>query len=102
MRLTRRSVNLGLATGLATPAFSRIARAAGDTIKVGMVLPVTGPASDNGKYSLTGAKIALDRVNKSGGVLGNGSNWSPRTIRRPIQARCSPSPNSPRSPTLSL
>jgi branched-chain amino acid transport system substrate-binding protein len=70
MRLTRRSVNLGLATGLATPAFSRIARAAGDTIKVGMVLPVTGPASDNGKYSLTGAKIALDRVNKSGGVLG--------------------------------
>jgi branched-chain amino acid transport system substrate-binding protein len=70
MRLTRRSVNLGLATGLATPAFSRIARAAGDTIQVGMVLPVTGPASDNGKYSLTGAKIALDRVNKSGGVLG--------------------------------
>ena len=40
------------------------------TIKIGMVLPVTGPEADNGKYSLTGAKIALDRVNKSGGVLG--------------------------------
>jgi branched-chain amino acid transport system substrate-binding protein len=26
--------------------------------------------SDSGKYALTGAKIALDRVNKSGGVLG--------------------------------
>ena len=50
--------------------FSRVARAAGDTIKVGMVLPVTGPAADSGKYALTGAKIALDRVNKSGGVLG--------------------------------
>ena len=35
-----------------------------------MVLPVTGPAADNGKYSLTGAKIALDRVNKAGGALG--------------------------------
>jgi branched-chain amino acid transport system substrate-binding protein len=70
MRLTRRSVNLGLAASLATPAFSRIARAADDTIKIGMVLPVTGPAADSGKYALAGAKIALDRVNKSGGVLG--------------------------------
>ena len=35
-----------------------------------MVLSVTGPAADSGKYALTGAKIALDRVNKSGGVLG--------------------------------
>ena len=70
MRLTRRSVNLGLAASLATPAFSRFARAEDDTIKIGMVLPVTGPAADSGKYALTGAKIALDRVNKSGGVLG--------------------------------
>ena len=70
MRLTRRSVNLGLAASLATPAFSRIARAADDTIKIGMVLPVTGPAADSGKYALAGAKIALERVNKSGGVLG--------------------------------
>jgi hypothetical protein len=44
--------------------------AADDTIKIGMVLPVTGPGADGGKYSLTGAKIALDRVNKAGGVLG--------------------------------
>ena len=40
------------------------------TIKIGMVLSVTGPGADGGKYSLTGAKIALDRVNKAGGVLG--------------------------------
>src|SRR5277367_756231 len=70
MRLTRRSVNLGVVASLATPAFSHIARAADDTIKIGMVLPVTGPAADSGKYALAGAKIALDRVNKSGGVLG--------------------------------
>ena len=35
-----------------------------------MVLTVTGAAADNGKYALAGAKIALDRVNKAGGVLG--------------------------------
>ena len=70
MRLNRRSVNVGLAASLAAPAFSRISRADGDTIKIGMVLPVTGPSADNGKYALTGAKIALDRVNKAGGVLG--------------------------------
>ena len=70
MKLTRRSVNSGLAASLATPALLRSARADDATIKIGMVLPVTGPAADNGKYSLAGAKIALDRVNKAGGVLG--------------------------------
>ena len=71
MRLTRRFTNLGLAASSAAPAFSRVAgAAAGDTIKIGMVLPVTGPSADIGGYALTGAKIALDRVNNSGGVLG--------------------------------
>jgi branched-chain amino acid transport system substrate-binding protein len=69
MSLNRRSVNAGLAASLAAPVFSRAARAA-DTIKIGMVVPVTGPAADVGRYALTGAKIALDRVNRSGGVLG--------------------------------
>lgn len=69
MRLTRRSVNVGFSASLAASAFSRVARAA-DTIKIGMVLPVTGPAAAVGGYALAGAKIALDRVNKSGGVLG--------------------------------
>ena len=70
MRLTRRSVNLGLTASLAAPALLRRARAGDDTIKIGMVLSITGPGADGGKYALTGAKIALDRVNKSGGVLG--------------------------------
>ena len=58
MKLTRRFVNSGLAASLAAPAILRRARAEDSTIKIGMVLPVTGPAADNGKYSLTGAKIA--------------------------------------------
>ena len=35
-----------------------------------MVLPVTGPGADAGRYALNGAKLALDAVNKAGGVLG--------------------------------
>ena len=70
MKLTRRSLSFGLAATLAAPALVRASRADGDTIKIGMVLPVTGPAADSGKYALTGAKIALERVNKAGGVLG--------------------------------
>jgi branched-chain amino acid transport system substrate-binding protein len=69
MKLSRRAVNWGLAASLA-PAIIRRARADDSTIKIGMVLPVTGPAADSGKYSLTGAKIALERINKGGGVLG--------------------------------
>src|SRR6202451_4319399 len=67
--INRRSLNAGLAASLAAPMISRVARAA-DTFKIGMVLPVTGPAAAVGGYALAGAKIALDRVNKSGGVLG--------------------------------
>src|SRR5277367_2831339 len=69
MRFNRRTLNAGLAASLAAPMISRVARAA-ETIKIGMVLPVTGPAAAVGGYALAGAKIALDRVNKSGGVLG--------------------------------
>ena len=70
MRISRRSVNLGLVASLATPALLRSARAEGETIKIGMVVPVTGPAAESGKYAQAGAKIALDRINKAGGVLG--------------------------------
>src|SRR6202522_4406344 len=69
MWFNRRTLNAGLTVSLAAPMISRVARAA-DTLKIGMVLPVTGPAAAVCGYGLAGAKIALDRVNKSGGVLG--------------------------------
>ena len=70
MTLSRRSLNWGLAATLAVPAIGRAARAEGESIKFGMVQSATGPAADNGKYALAGARIALARVNKAGGVLG--------------------------------
>ena len=78
MRPTRRSVNLGLVASLAAPAFSRGARAEGDTIKIGMVLPVTGPAADSGKYALTGAKNSA----RSGQQVGRRPRKADRTCHR--------------------
>jgi branched-chain amino acid transport system substrate-binding protein len=69
MNFTRRSVTGGLAMGVAMPALLRHALGQSAPIKIGMVLPVTGPAADSGKYALTGARIALERVNKAGGIL---------------------------------
>src|SRR5580700_8149921 len=69
MNFTRRSVTAGLGFSLAMPAILRRARGQSAPLRIGMVLPVTGPAADSGKYALTGAKIALDRINKAGGIL---------------------------------
>src|SRR3954454_19240759 len=46
------------------------ARGQGATIKLGMCVPVTGPAAEAGKYATGGAKLALEAVNKAGGILG--------------------------------
>ena len=35
-----------------------------------MVVPLTGPIAESGKYGIQGAKLAIEEVNKSGGVLG--------------------------------
>ena len=100
MRLTRRTINMGLA-GLATSAFSPIARAGGDTIKIGMVVSVTGPGADSGKYALTGAKIALERVNKSGGALGKPVELIPEDDQTTNPGAVLTFSSSPRSRTLS-
>ena len=74
MRMTRRALlrAMGLsAAGIEGLMPLRSAFAAGDTtVRVGMVLPVTGPGADAGRFALGGAKLALDAVNKAGGVLG--------------------------------
>lgn len=69
-KLTRRAFSAGTMAALTLPAMLRGGYAQGATIKIGMVLPVTGPAAESGKYALNGATLALNAVNKSGGVLG--------------------------------
>ena len=70
MKLTRRAFSSALTATLAGPALIGRAGAQGATIKIGMCAPVTGPAAESGRYAQIGAKIALDAVNKAGGVLG--------------------------------
>jgi branched-chain amino acid transport system substrate-binding protein len=70
MAFTRRQFSLSLAATIAMPAVLRKAYAQGATVKIGMVLSITGPAAESGKYALIGTKIALERINKAGGVLG--------------------------------
>jgi branched-chain amino acid transport system substrate-binding protein len=71
MTITRRDFTAVLAAGLAAPSIIGSARAQGGaTIKIGMCAPVTGPAAESGGYAIKGAKLALDAINKAGGVLG--------------------------------
>jgi branched-chain amino acid transport system substrate-binding protein len=43
---------------------------AAETLKIGMVAPLTGPAAETGRFQINGAKLAAEEVNKAGGVLG--------------------------------
>src|SRR5580698_9001241 len=70
MKLTRREFTAGIAAGVAAPYVLRSANAQGSTIKIGMCVPVTGPAAESGLWAQNGAKLALAAVNKAGGILG--------------------------------
>src|SRR5258708_2532916 len=70
MKLTRRDFAAGLAVGITAPYVIGSARAQGATIKIGMCVPATGPAAEQGLWAQNGAKLALAAVNKAGGVLG--------------------------------
>src|SRR6267154_1674835 len=70
MKLTRRDFAARLAVGITAPYVIGTARAQGATIKIGMCVPVTGPAAEQGLWAQNGAKLALAAVNKAGGVLG--------------------------------
>jgi branched-chain amino acid transport system substrate-binding protein len=70
MKLTRRDFTAGLAVGITAPYILGSARAQGATLKIGMCAPITGPAAESGGYAVKGAKLALEAVNKAGGVMG--------------------------------
>ena len=46
-----------------------LARSA-EPLKIGMVAPVTGPQAETGPYQIQGAKLAVEEINKAGGLLG--------------------------------
>ena len=70
MKFTRRDFTAGMAVGITAPYVIGSTRAQAATIKIGMCVPVTGPAAEQGLWAQNGAKLALTAVNKAGGVLG--------------------------------
>jgi branched-chain amino acid transport system substrate-binding protein len=70
MRLTRREFAAGITAAVAAPHVITGANAQASTIKIGMCVPVTGSAAEQGLWAQNGAKLALAAVNKAGGVLG--------------------------------
>jgi branched-chain amino acid transport system substrate-binding protein len=66
-RLTRVAiVTTALVIGAAGPQFL----AAQGNLKIGLIVPLTGPAAMLGNSSVQGAKLAVDAVNAAGGVHG--------------------------------
>jgi branched-chain amino acid transport system substrate-binding protein len=67
--LTRRAALATTAVALATPT---ILRAQPAPVKLGILQPVTGALAQDGDLGRAGAQIAIDEVNKSGGLKGLG------------------------------
>jgi branched-chain amino acid transport system substrate-binding protein len=71
MRRRTFAAAIGLAAVIGWPGTAQIIGAQGkEPIKVGMIQPLSGPIAAAGSYITNGAKIAMDRINASGGVLG--------------------------------
>jgi len=72
MPITRRHVLAGSAAATATVAsgFARPAIAASEPIKIGFLPALTGPSSSTGVAINRGTILAVDEINKAGGVNG--------------------------------
>jgi branched-chain amino acid transport system substrate-binding protein len=58
------------AVGVALSVFPSVASQAEDNIKIGVVLPFTGPWAKNGNESYVAMEIARDMINAQGGIKG--------------------------------
>jgi branched-chain amino acid transport system substrate-binding protein len=61
---------LALAFAVATSALAPLISSAADPLKIGMVAPLTGPGAESGRFQQNGAKLAVEQINKAGGVMG--------------------------------
>ena len=67
---SRREVLKASAAAAAALAFPAIVRGQSDRIRIGHLTPLTGFLGALGEYAVMGIKIAIDEINKAGGVLG--------------------------------
>lgn len=69
--LSRRVLLAGAALGFSAFLLSPAVRAAGDPLKIGVLLPLTGPSATFGTDYLQSISWAVDDINKAGGVEGH-------------------------------
>jgi branched-chain amino acid transport system substrate-binding protein len=72
-RLTRRRVigtTAALGAAVMAPVPLRYALATSKPYKIGSIQPLSGGAAPVGKTALVGLQMAVDRINKNGGILG--------------------------------
>ncbi len=87
----RRVLGWSAAGGLSTilaPMPLRFGLAASNPYKIGSIQPLSGAAAAIGKSALVGLQMAVDRINKSGGIIEPRSHADRR--RRRVKARCRP------------
>lgn len=70
MRMHVRLFGSLVAGVFALAAASPAAAQSGKPIRIGQVIPITGEAAESGQYHKWGAELAVDEVNKAGGVKG--------------------------------
>ena len=63
-------MKLTLLTGTALAASLAFASAAHADIVIGLIAPLTGPVAAYGEQVKNGAQVAIDEINKKGGILG--------------------------------
>lgn len=76
--MRRSSFGIRLGAGLLTMMLLLVVGCAGgtstgganDPIKLGIMVPLSGPAADHGPLMVDGAKLAIEEINQKGGVLG--------------------------------
>ncbi|HCL79146.1 MAG TPA: ABC transporter substrate-binding protein, partial [Synergistaceae bacterium] len=67
-RSTFLSAMLLLVLLFALPAYAELPKA---PVKIGVVLPTSGAIAYDGNLALNGIKMAVDEINKNGGIKGN-------------------------------
>ncbi len=68
----RSAIGLGLATGAAAIAPRRARAQAAKEVKIAMVVPLSGPWARQGILEQFGARMAIDDINKAGGIKSMG------------------------------
>ncbi|HEX7952522.1 MAG TPA: ABC transporter substrate-binding protein, partial [Burkholderiales bacterium] len=64
----RVSILSALSAGALASLFALSAGA--DTVRIGLVSEITGANAEAGSYTINGARLAVEQINKKGGILG--------------------------------